>query len=414
LTIATQGRSRARYAAKRDAILTAACKVFTDRGLSGFTLAAVAKRMDLHPVSLTYYFKYKEDLAAACVIDTLDRFNAMLATAEAQDSTAARLRAFVAAFFAERRAIAQGQAAQLVPFGEIRLIGPPHEAALVEAYQGFISRIATLLKDGEHPLPGGRRQVLARLIIDQLCWSDTWLSAYEPSDYPRVADRIADIMVGGLAAGGRAAPDRALLTLGSPLAQNDEVTRERFLIAATDLINQEGYRGASVEKISARLSVTKGSFYHHNADKDGLAVACFERTFDLIDDAKRKAVEAGAEGWERLWLACASLAVHQASGERGRMLRHYALAALPVESRKAMMARFQQIAHAFAGVISDGIADGSVRPVDPLLAAHLVMAMFNAALPLDYWSPGSTVETVVDAHVRPSLMGFFVTPTTTP
>ena len=68
----------------------------------------------------------------------------------------------------------------------------------------------------------------------------------------------------------------------------------------------------------------------------------------------------------------------------------------------------------FAALISDGIADGSVRPVDPLLAAHLVMAMFNAALPLDYWSPGSTVETVVDAHVRPSLMGFFVTPTTTP
>jgi AcrR family transcriptional regulator len=374
---ATQGQPRARYTARREAILSAACKVFTDRGVSGFTLAAVAKRMDLHPVSLTYDYKYKEDLAAACVLDTLDRFNAMLALAEEKATPAERLRAFVAAYFDVRRAIALGEAAQMVPFGEIKLIGAPHEEALVAAYQDFIHRIALLLKAQTDPLPGGRRQVLARLIIDQLCWSDTWISAYEPSDFARLAERVADIMIGGLAARDRRPPDRPLLILGSPLAQNDEITRERFLIAATDLINQEGYRGASVEKISARLRVTKGSFYHHNADKDGLALACFERTFELIDDAKRKAAEAADNGWDRLWLAGASLAVHQAVGERGRMLRHHALAALPV---------------------------------DALLAAHLVMAMFNAALPLEYWSPGSTVDTVIDAHVRPAMIGFFTPP----
>lgn len=403
----TRPQTRSRYAARREAILAAASKVFTDRGVSGFTLAAVAKRMDLHPVSLTYYFKYKEDLAAACVVHTLERFNAMLDEAEAGETPAERLRAFVIAYFAARRRIVEGREAQLVPFGQARLIGPPHEESLVEAYNAFIHRIAVLLKNAEAPLTGGRRQILARLIVEQLCWSDTWIGAYEPADYPRVAGRIADIMIGGLAAPGQVQPEHPLLILGAPLAQNDEITRERFLIAATDLINQEGYRGASVEKISARLNVTKGSFYHHNTDKDGLALACFQRTFELIDDAKRQAAAATEQGWERLWLAAASLATHQASGERGRMLRHYALAALPIDDRKATMARFQQIAHAFAGVISDGIADGSIRPVDPLLAAQLVMAMYNAALPLDYWSPGSTLDTVIDAHVRPALMGFF-------
>ena len=404
----TQPKPRPRYAAKREAIMAAASRVFTDHGISGFTLAAVAKRMDLHPVSLTYYFKRKEDLAAACILDTFARFRAMLADAETQGDPPARLRRFVAAFFEERVRIVQGQAAQLVPFAEYKLIGAPHAEALETAFQAFNHHIAHLLKSPDRPwLTPARRDVLARLIVDQLCWSDTWIHAYELADFPRIAARVADIMIDGIAAPGCGTPGTALLSLGAPVAQNDEITRERFLIAATDLINAEGYRGASVDKISARLNVTKGSFYHHNSDKDELALACFERTFELIDDAKRQAASAPT-GWDRLWLAAGSLAAHQASGERGRMLRHYSLAALPPEARKVMMGRFQQIAHAFAGVISDGTADGSIRPVDPLLAAHLVMAMFNSAPPLEAGAEGSTLETVLADHARPSLLGFFV------
>ncbi|HMO44097.1 MAG TPA: helix-turn-helix domain-containing protein, partial [Phenylobacterium sp.] len=67
MTGAPRQTTRARYAARRDAILSAACKVFIDQGVSGFTLTAVAKGMDLHPVSLTHYFKRKEDLAAECM-----------------------------------------------------------------------------------------------------------------------------------------------------------------------------------------------------------------------------------------------------------------------------------------------------------------------------------------------------------
>jgi AcrR family transcriptional regulator len=396
---------RARYAAKREAILAAASKVFTDRGLSGFTLAAVAKRMDLHPVSLTYYFKRKEDLAAACVLHTLERFGDMLSDAEVGETPQERLRRFVHAYFAARRRVAEGQEAQLVPFGEVRLFSGPDDDRVVEAYGAFLHRVGLLLKEPVAPLSGGRRRALAHLVINQLCWSDTWLGAYHVSDYPRVAERIADIMVGGLAAPGRVMPPGPLLELGSPHADNDEVTREAFLVAATELINREGYRGASVDKISARLNVTKGSFYHHNTDKDDLALACFERSFEIVAEAMRKA-ETGKDGWERLWLAACSLAVLQATGEHGRMLRHTALAALPVDGRKAVMARYQQVAHSFAGLISDGVADGSIRPVDPLLAAQMVMIMFNSTPAMEFWSPGSTRETVIET-VRASLMGFF-------
>jgi AcrR family transcriptional regulator len=173
------------------------------------------------------------------------------------------------------------------------------------------------------------------------------------------------------------------------------------------LINREGYHGASVDKISAELKVTKGSFYHHNADKDELAVACFGATFDLIDKAKREAGKAGAN-WTRLWLAVTSLGMLQAESAGGRLLRHHAMAAVPHAMRRQMLIRFQQTAHSFAGIISDGVADGSIRPVDPLLAAHAMMVTFNACLPIEPRRRPAVTTGVMEEYLRPALLGYFV------
>lgn len=398
---------RARYAAKRDAIMAAATEVFKDRGVSGFTLAAVAKMMDLHPVSLTYYFKRKEDLAAAVLHDTIRRWDAMLDQAFQETEPAARLRRFVVAYFEVRRLIQLGEQPPLAPFSEIHLIEGDQHQPLMHSFRELYVRIGHFGKTDALPwMTRARRAALARLIVDQLGWADAWLALYEPGDYARVANRIADTLLKGLAGEGQAWPDLPLLALGSPVAQNDEVTRERYLIAATDLINREGYRGASVDKISAQLKVTKGSFYHHNTDKDELAAACFQRTFDLIDEARNRACEQ-PDGWRRIWLAVCSLIHHQASGEAGRMLRHHAMAAVPRPMRRRLRLRFQQIAHAFAGQISDGVADGSIRPVDALLTAQMLMVAFNSANSMDpVRHPGSTLR-VMEDYARPVLMGVF-------
>lgn len=408
MTAAVQPKPRARYAAKRDAIMAAATKVFADAGMSGFTLAAVAKRMDLHPVSLTYYFKRKEDLAAAVLQETIRRFAEMLDQAEAQETPAERLRAFVAAYFETRRRIAVGEEIPLAPFSEVYLIEGEQKKPVIQSFEALYVRIGRLLKSDDTPWVGApRRQGLARLIVNQLTWSDVWLPSYEPGDYGRVADRLADVMIFGLPADGLAWPGLPLVTLGAVNAGNDDVTRDRFLVAATKLINREGYRGASVDKISAELKVTKGSFYHHNSDKDELAFACFNRSFDLIDQAKREAAGA-ASGWDRLWLAVASLGMYQAESGGGGILRHHAMAAVPQEMRRQMRVRFQQITYSFAGVISDGVADGSIRPVDPLLAANAMMVTFNACLPLGARTDPPETVGVIEEYLRPALLGFFV------
>ena len=73
----TRGETK-RFKAKRDAILAAAADVINEQSAKGMTFADVAQRVGLNTTSVTYYFKRKEDLAAACFDATLDRLDEML------------------------------------------------------------------------------------------------------------------------------------------------------------------------------------------------------------------------------------------------------------------------------------------------------------------------------------------------
>jgi hypothetical protein len=64
----------------------------------------------------------------------------------------------------------------------------------------------------------------------------------------------------------------------------------------------------------------------------------------------------------------------------------------------------EHVAHRFAAVISDGIADGSIRPVDPLIAAELVMATISLSAYIEIWS---SADAVFDAYAIPAFTGLF-------
>ena len=65
-----------------------------------------------------------------------------------------------------------------------------------------------------------------------------------------------------------------------------------LLRVAKLLVNEQRYHGASIDKISAQLHVTKGSsssyhhHHHHHNDNDNneqdLIFTCFERTFAVL------------------------------------------------------------------------------------------------------------------------------------
>ena len=57
------------------------------------------------------------------------------------------------------------------------------------------------------------------------------------------------------------------------------------------------------------------------------------------------------------------------------------------------------------GIVVDGMMDGSMRPLDPAIAAQCAIASINAAAELLRWVPVANADNVAALYVRPALEG---------
>lgn len=179
--------------------------------------------------------------------------------------------------------------------------------------------------------------------------------------------------------------------------------------AATQLINEQGYHGASVTRISARLGVTKGSFYHHQDTKDDLVARCFQRSFLIQGYAQDAAFSIAENGWAQLSRAAASLVQYQLS-DHGPLLRYTAFAAAPQAVRANLEATADRLGRRYTLMLAQGAVDGSLKVVNQGLAAKLLDSMINAAAELWRWTPELDRSLVINGYVRPMLMGLYVPP----
>ncbi|MGU3316589.1 MAG: TetR family transcriptional regulator [Sphingomonas sp.] len=391
-----------RFRAKRDAILSAAAEAINEQSAKGMTFADVARRVGLNTTSVTYYFKRKEDLAAAAFEHTLDQLLAMIDEASAAATPRERVRRYLALNMERLARVQRGEDRAMAVLSDLRATEEPNRTRLMNRWREVFRRTRGLwgaaANRAETDLFGARAHVL----LENTFWLPVWLVRYEPDQYARVEARLMDVFDHGIAIpDGRWAPQPIDLT-----HEESEPGRAAFLLAATRLINELGYRGASVQRIAAELNVTKGSFYHHLDAKDDLVIACYRRSFDTISDAQRLADEAGGSHWQRLSSTIATLLDVQFA-ERTPLLRTTALSGLPGVVRTAMVDRSNRIARRFAGTMMDGIAEGSIRAVDALVAAQALMALQNAAFDMRKWAAAMPRERAVAMYASTLLFGLF-------
>lgn len=408
----TASKTTDRFQVKREAILTAAAQEFNEHGLKGVTLAGVAGRVGLQKASVNYYYRRKEELAADCMLQSVAAVREAVVAALAETTPERRIRAFLAGHAALLADIASGRRGALVSFNEIRALAAPQVDQVVEAYAGLFRGLRQFFPVA---LGWSRAQRNARtyLLLTLANGMRAWIDRYEPEDYPLVASRLADLVLGGLAARPerwREQPGPALSATHWGQAQNEvSAVRDAFLRAATTLVNEQGFRGASVDSISARLNLTKGSFYHHHASKEDLVAQCFERSFDVIRQTQLQAMALTDSGWERLVASARALVRFQLSDE-GPLLRSSARSALAEGSRQDTVVRGNQLTERFGLFIVDGMVEGAIRPVDASLAAHQVAGMLNAASSLRWWVPGIRMDDAVALFAEPLFVGILAEP----
>lgn len=400
-------KSTDRFERKREAILDAATNILNRKGIKGLTLGDTAAAVDLSTTSVTYYFKRKDDLAAACITRGIETLYDIADLATRSGTPEERLHNFLTRYLDVLAATVKGTASPLPIISELRALTSPRREEVATAY-GRLFRKARQIFD--HPdmmwMSRGRRTARTRMVLEQVFWGGAWLAKYDPEDYPRIRDRMVDILVHGVATERDEWSPAAIAMEQLAARDGPELARETFLLAATRLINRRGYRGASVDKISAELNVTKGSFYHHNEAKDDLVVACFERSFEVMTRAQRLAMELPGSQWEKV-AACASALAEFQLSDHGPLLRTNALTALPEQMRKVMVEHSNRVSDRFASMISDGIAEGSIRPVDPFIASQMLNATLNACAELGYLVPDVRPKAAASVFVRPLLMGIF-------
>ncbi|HEY1613326.1 MAG TPA: TetR/AcrR family transcriptional regulator [Rhizomicrobium sp.] len=396
-----------RYTRKKEAIVGAATGILNRRGVKGMTLADVAASVDLITTSVTYYFKKKEDLAVACYLRSIARMEELIGGALGAPRAEDRLMTFLDRYLALERRIGEGEAPPLAIFSDIRALKEPYYATVLARYREMFRTIRRIFEGaGAGHLDRHTATLRTYMLLEQLYWAVTWLPRYDTDDYPRLRDRMFAILVDGIVRDDADWQQSASPCIPAALSGNGVGVHETYLIAATRLINQSGYRGASVEKISAQLNVTKGSFYHHNEGKEDLVVACFERSFETIRRAQRLAMERDGNFQHKLSVLTGALVEYQLC-DRGPLLRTTALAALPEPLRQTMIARFNRVCDRFAAMISDGIAEGSLRAVDPFIAAQMLNATVNGAADLSLYVPSISQADVAQRYARPMLAGIF-------
>lgn len=396
-----------RFQEKREAVLSAAALQFNEQGVRGSTLADIATRVGLVTNSVTYYYRKKEDLATACFMRAIGAYERLAISAARETAVSARIAAF---FHHQAQLLADietGLEPPLVSFHDIRALPNPQAEEVFAAYTGMFRRVRGLLK-GPETAHLGRDDLNARahIILSVALWLRSWIVKYEEDEFHLVASRVSDLLVRGMAGAGvawRAAAPARQGALQPSSATGDAA--EAFLRAATFLVNEQGYQGASVDKIAARLNVTKGAFYHHNDTKHDLLMACFERTFSVMRRALNSASEAAGTGWERCCAIAEHLARYQLS-EQGPLLRASATSALADSpSRARVRLTLQRQIERVGNVVIDGMMDGSIRPLDPAIAAQSLVAVINAAAELHRWVPGADERNVGALYMRPAFEG---------
>ncbi|MEH3120801.1 MAG: TetR/AcrR family transcriptional regulator [Sphingomonas phyllosphaerae] len=401
ITTEDTGSTR-RFREKRQAILAAAADAINEQSAKGMTFADVARRVGLNTTSVTYYFKRKEDLAAAAFEQTLDSLMAMLDDAARKATPQARVARMVTLNVERLMRIERGEERALAVLSDLRAMDEPMRATLMNRWREVFRRTRALWGSGLSRAATDLAGARAHVLLENIFWLPLWLPRYEVDQYPRAAARLIALLRDGLAVDGASWHPAAVA-----LPHDDPVPgREAFLLAATRLINELGYRGASVQRIASELNVTKGSFYHHLDAKDDLVVACYRRSFDTIAAAQRLADERGGSYWQRLCDTVATLVAVQFS-ERESLLRTTALSGLPAGERQQMIDRSTRIARRFAGTMMDGIAQGTVRPVDSLIASQALMGMLNAAFDMRKWAWSMERDRAIRFYASTLMFGMF-------
>ncbi len=172
--------------------------------------------------------------------------------------------------------------------------------------------------------------------------------------------------------------------------QRSEETHSRILDAAEECFARYGYDAVGVAEICRCADVTKGAFYHHFASKQAVFVELLDKWLGQLDELlglfRTRTHTVPAEMQQIAGMA--RTIFREASDRRSMFLEFWNKAAHDPAVWQATISPYRRYRAFFAQMIEDGIAEGSLRPVDPEMAANMFVSL----------SVGLILQGIMDPH----------------
>ena len=385
----------AQHDAKRVAILSEAASLFNTLGVRATTLGDIAERLGLTKTSLYNYVKTKEELIYQCYMAALNRHHATLDEAESRHGDAGeRIAFFYRRQFENWLAAREGRGSYTAALLEIASLKEPHREEVEAHYLSMFKRMRQFLRDGiaDGSVRNCDTTSATRGVLGSIPFTFIGMLENTDEEVMEFAHQSIDILFHGLSAN----PGEYVC---SPLRlewngdrqgtafdrqHQNRLKQEAFFKVGTWFFNRQGFGGTSLDEIAEHLKVSKGAFYYHIKNKEDLLFKCYQYSLDITDRIYERAAGIDASGVEKVEHICRGIFYMQNS-DQGPLIRYSSLQALPLRRRTKILERMRASNHRFGEFIQQGIDEGSVRPVDVLVAERVISSALNASMDMKSW-----------------------------
>jgi AcrR family transcriptional regulator len=156
-----------------------------------------------------------------------------------------------------------------------------------------------------------------------------------------------------------------------------EETRTRILQSALKRFSEAGFDATGVAEICGAAGVSKGAFYHHFPTKQAVFLQLLEDWLRQLDADMLDALSGAPNVLDGLrGMAAKTRGVFaSADGRLSILLEFWGQARKDPVVWERAIAPFRRYRDVFADIVRRGIAEGTLRPVDPDKAAQALMSL---------------------------------------
>lgn len=185
--------------------------------------------------------------------------------------------------------------------------------------------------------------------------------------------------------------------------QQQELKRQAIIREAARVFSRRGSQGATLDDVADRLGVTKTALYRYVRNKNDLLFACHEEAMEIADRTLTEGEKAGRTGLEKIQIGLGAY-LREMIGELGVPVLILEENTLQGEEAERIYRLRDAFERRMRGLVDEGIADGSILPLNPKLAVFMLLGSIHWVTkwyrPEGAWSADDVSEALIELATR--------------